>query len=169
MERLKEVFEKENPGFLITYRKLIPNDSSGSLYKNHPVQSLTLIKKKVSTDVADKYSGIRPSDPVNLEVSLVARRKGSVGIFSALVAQFHPNDAGVIIHDGLIFDEVTANVRVGKGTRPVGVFGLNGEAGVIELTNSVTIGLDGHPEFDSIEKESDSILREFHQTIGLKA
>jgi len=168
LRKMQEVFEAEHPGFLLRYKKLMPNDSSGSVYRGYPVQKLTLIKKNVSSDLADQYSGARPSEPVNLEVSLVARRKGSVGIFGALINQLRPSESGVITHAGFTFDEATANVRVGGRSRAVGIFGNNSEAGVIDITESVKKGRDGHPILESIIEETKSILKEFQEIIGSK-
>lgn len=91
MEKMQKVFEAKNPGYIITYTKLMPTGSSASIYEDYPVQKLTLVKENVSSDIADTYSGMRPTDPVNLEVSLVARRNGSVGSFGSLAVTAHPH------------------------------------------------------------------------------
>jgi hypothetical protein len=165
MSKLQEIFEATHPGYLLIYKKLIPNDRSGSIYKNYPVQKLTLIKNNVSTDLADQYTGTRPSEPVNLEVSLVARRKGSVGLFGSITTMLKSEGPGVIMHDGVDFDVATANVRIGGRTRAVGIFGGISEAGVIDLSDTVKRGTNGHPDFRSILAESSSILKEFQSII----
>lgn len=166
MEKMQELFEATYPGFLLQFKKLIPTGSDGSVYGDYPVQKLTFIKRNVSSDIADQYTGARPSEPAHLEVSLVARRRGNLGIFRSITTGLKQNDDGMIIHDGLKFDEATANIRVGKRTRPVGLFGGNSDAGVIDLSNSVKRGENGHPDFDSIEGECNEILKDFYETLG---
>ncbi len=166
MKSMQDLFEEENPGFIMRFKKLVPNDSFGNVYKNYPVQKVTLIKRNVSPELSDRYSGTRLSEPANLEVSLVARRKGSIGSFGRLARQLGPREAGASAHDGLTFDEATASVPVGGRVRLIGVFGDTSEAGVIDLTNAVRRGTDGHADFDSISDETRKILEEFHGVIG---
>ena len=166
MHQMQEIFAEENPGYSLQFRKLLPNDQEGSIYRNHAMQRLTLIKKNVSSDIADRYSGTRPSGSVNLEVSVVARRKGIVGLFGDLVRTIKPNERGVLIHEGIEFDEAVANVRIGRRTRTVGVFGSTSEPGVIDLSDTIKRGANGHPTFVSISTESDDILKDFEATLG---
>lgn len=166
MTKMQELFAEKNHGVLLQFKKLIPSDGAGNIYRNYPVQKLTLIKKDISADIADRYSGARPSEPVNLEVSLTAKRRGSVGLFGFLSEQIRPNAGGVITHDGITFDEATANVRVGGRTRSIGVFGTSSDAGVIDLSDAVKRGQNGHPTLESLIKESSAILKDFHTTIG---
>ena len=45
------------------------------------------------------------------------------------------------------------------------MFGADSEAGVIDLTEAIKRGPDGHPTFDSIYDEVKSILKDFYTNI----
>ena len=68
---------------------------------------------------------------------------------------------GVVVHDGISFDKAVADIKVGNRIRPVGVFGDSKDVGLIDLTDAVERGEDGHPKFASMVKETKSILADF--------
>jgi hypothetical protein len=165
-EAMQAAFEKLHPNYMLKFRKLMPTDSKGSIFRNNRVQKLTLIRRNTPTDIADRYSGIKPSEPVRLEISVIARRKGWLGLFGDIVETLGGNDQGLITYEGIQFDEAIANVRIGNQTRPVGIFGNHGEAGAIDLTAIVRRDADGHPNFASMTKESGLILKELHTMLS---
>lgn len=165
LSKLQEFFQESYEDYRFVFKKLIPNDSSDNVYRNNKVQKLTLIKNSISTDLADQLTGARPSEPVKLEISLIAKRKGTVGIFKTITQGIKSSGTSIITHDGIDFDEANAMVRVGSKTRAVGIFGGTSEAGVIDLSDTVKRGPNGHPDFASICEESDDILKDFHSVI----
>jgi hypothetical protein len=164
--KITELFHRTNNNFLLAFEKIMPNDSVGSLYFNAPVKKLRLIKKNISSDIADRYFGTRPPEAINLEVSLTAKRKGNFGKFGLLKQSLKKDASGVVTHDGISFDNAIAEIEIGGRTRPVEVFGTNRNAGVIDLSNSIVRGTNGHPTFESMVKESHAILKDFHTTIS---
>jgi len=167
VSKIQEMFEANNPGLVMSFKKLLANDASGGIYSSVPVKKLRLIKRRAPADLAEKYLGIKPSSNIDFEVSFAARRKGSLGAFSALTGNFKADRTeGVITYDGVDFEEAVAEIRVGGRTRRVGVFGIGSDAGAIDLSDTIEKGLDGHPTFESLKKESDSLLRDFHKKIS---
>jgi hypothetical protein len=71
----------------------------------------------------------------------------------------------VITYDGIDFPEAVAEVRVGNKTRRVGVFGLSGDAGVIDITEDIKRGPDGHPTFNSLTNETGDILEDMYKAL----
>ncbi len=95
-----------------------------------------------------------------------ARRRRNLGDLTSLLKSVKSGGAkSVITHDGIDFPEAVAEIRVGNRTRRVGVLGFNGDAGVIDVTDVIVRGSDGHPTFESLKKESDTILRDFYNTM----
>lgn len=159
-------FEAANPAYILRYKKLLPNDVKGSLYSTAPVKRLRLIKRNASSDDASRYfPGTKPS-MVDFEVSVSAKRKGTLGEFGAVTKGLHQNAAGVVVHDGIAFNEAIAEISVGGRLRRVGVFGSDTDAGVIDLTEAITLGADGHPTFASMKAESDVILTDFFNVLS---
>jgi len=167
MERMELDFEQANPGYRLRFRKLLPSDSAGSLYSRAPVKELRLVRRHAPSDVTDRYfPGGAPTD-IDFEVAFIARRRKSLGMLGDLTRQLRrDNRTGLVTHDGIEFGEAVAKVRVGRRYRPVGVFGLNSDAGVIDVTEDIERGLDGHPTFESLQEQSDEILADFHETLS---
>jgi hypothetical protein len=168
LAELQEVFSNGNSGYLLKVKKLLPTNSSGGLYNSAPVKKLRLVKRNASRDLTDRYLGSQGPASVNFEVRLSAKRSKNLGTFGNIANSLVPNAAGVVIHDGIEFTEAIAEVEIGGRYRRVGVFGSDTEAGVIDVTEEVTKGKDGHPTFDSLRQQSDAILVDFHKSLSGK-
>jgi hypothetical protein len=159
-------FEKSNPKFALSFQKILPNDAKGSAFYSAPVKRLRLVKRKASSDIADRYFDNRSPDAIDIEITVSARRNKSLGNLSSLLKSLKGGAGSVVTHDGLDFPEATADIRVGNRTRRVGVLGVNSDAGVIDLTDVIIKGMDGHPTFESIKKETNEILKDFYSTLN---
>jgi hypothetical protein len=167
MSKIQSEFELANDGhFSLRFKKLLPNDPAGGIYRSAPVKALRLIKKNASGDLADKYLGSEAPAVVDFELTITAKRKGSLGVFGALTGSLKDAASGLVTHDGISFDDAVAEIQVGGRRRRVGVFGINTDAGVIDLSDAVKRGPDGHPTFDSLVKESNDLLKDCYATIS---
>lgn len=155
---MKEMFERLNPGLLLRPKKMFPSDVHGSIYRTAPVKRLTLIRRDAPSDVTDRYFARAAAERVDFEVSLVAKRRGSLGDLKSLSPGLSRNAAGLVLHDGITFNQAEAHILIGNKVRKVGVFGSESEAGVIDLTDSIEKGANGHPTFESLCAQADSIL-----------
>ncbi|OUJ09284.1 hypothetical protein [Gluconobacter sp. DsW_058] len=164
MDQAQQEFTAINPGYVLKYQKLLPSESN-SLYDKEPVRSLRLIKRNAPQDVTDRYLGREAPDEVNFEVRLSARRSKILGLFGEVTGALKTSDAGLVLHDGIEFSEAYADVKIGGKYRPVGVFGSDSNAGVIDITEDVIRGSDGHPTYQSLCEQSDKILLDFFDTL----
>lgn len=165
IKAMKDAFESKNKQFYFNVRKVMPNDARGSAFYSAPVKNLRLIRRKISSDFADRYFDNPSPDPIDVQVIMSARRKRDMGDLASLIGSLKSGPRSVVTIDGIEFPEAVAEVRVGRGLRRVGVLGYNKDAGVIDLTDAVERGPDGHPTFDSLAAESDAILRDFYETM----
>lgn len=166
-EKIEEAFRIANPGYVLKLKKLVPNDGSASVYAQAPVKQLRFIKRNASSDIADRYIG-EASNPIDMELLLKARRKQSLGPFGTISRNLKRSEAGVITYDGIDFGEAIASIRVGGKYRPVGIFGIGPDTGVIDITSDVKRGVDGHPIFTAIEEQTKQILADFNATVARK-
>ncbi|RMB27735.1 hypothetical protein C8J47_3267 [Sphingomonas sp. PP-F2F-G114-C0414] len=169
MAYVKDAFEAANPGFYFRYRKLLPNDAGGSLYSGGPVKRLRLIKRNASGDVTDRYFNDEAPTNVDFEVRMTARRNKTLGDLASVAKSLTHGAAGVVMHDGIEFTQAIADVKIGGKYRPVGIFGGNTDAGVIDITGDVVRGMDGHPTFESLKKQCDDILKDFYEVLANKS
>ncbi|MBS1090733.1 hypothetical protein JK208_03785 [Gluconobacter sp. Dm-74] len=160
MDQAKIDFAHANPGYILKYQKLLPSEGS-SLYSKEPVRRLRLIKRNAPSDLADSYLGGNAPDQVDFEVRLSAKRNKTLGLFSAVTRGLKKSESGLVLHEGIEFSEAYAEVKIGGKYRPVGIFGSDSNAGVIDITESINRGRDGHPTYDSISQQSDEILSDF--------
>lgn len=166
MSKMREAFETANPRYRLQYKKLLPNDVRGSLYYSAPVKKLRFIKRGAPSDITDRYLPNSVHGGIDFEVALSARRRRSLGDLGSMLESLKSSAGGVVLHDGIEFNEAVAEIKVGNALRRVGVFGSNSDAGVIDLTDVITRGADGHPTFESMVKESDAILKDFHEILS---
>ena len=166
---MRESFKVRNKGYSLYFYKVMPNDVRGAAYFESPVKKLRLIRRKVTTDITDKYFADPEPEEVNFEIVVSARRNRSLGPLGSLMSglQNHLKSTGksVVTHQGVKFPEAVAEVKFGGRTRTVGVFGVNQDAGVIDLTDAVEWGSDGHPTYESLKGETDAILSDIHDVM----
>ncbi len=169
MKKMQDKFEIRNPGYLLKFKKLVPSDKSGSAYGSAQVKRLRLIKKNAPKDVTDRYYNHGSTSAVDVELTISARRNGSIGMLSNIKGSLKKDGAGIITQDGDIFGEAIADIRIGGKVRSVGIFGISGDAGVIELSDVIEKGTDGHPTFESMARETNEILKDFHVSLTGRA
>ncbi|WP_448140248.1 hypothetical protein [Sphingopyxis fribergensis] len=167
LNKINADFENANPGMLFRAQKLLPTDG-GSLYAKAPVKRLRLIKRNVEQDVTDRYLGTAKPKTVNLEVKLTAGRGQTLGLFKDIAGAAKSTDNGVALYDGIEFNEAIADVKIGGQFRPVGMFGSDSNAGVIDITSEIKKGENGHPTFDSVSEQCDVILSDFYDVLTSK-
>lgn len=151
-----------NPNFSLKFSKIMPNDAKGSAIFSAPVKHLRLIRRNTFSDISDKIQG---DEPVDIELLISARRRRTLGSLESIMGSINSTDGSVLLHDGIGFTEAVAEVRVGNRLRRVGVLGPNGDAGVIDVTDSIKKSPTGHPTFESIKKQTDDIIVDIYKTI----
>ena len=171
-EVISEEFTKANEGYRLRFVKISPSDGEAKALFDHQVREIRLSKKHTPTDRADVYAGKVHLSTAKYQLSIQAQRNGTLGRLGDVKEFFNTkknlDGTGVIEFEGDQFDEVSAEVRVGRKTRIVGVIGYNNDAGVIDITNDVVFGDDGHPTCMSVYSESNSILIDIHSVLKLK-
>lgn len=165
LKSIKDAFELKNDGYKLLFTKLMPSKIQGGIYKNAEIKKLRFVKRNTTSDIAGRYFGSDAPDTLDYEVSFTAKRKSFLGKLGELTSSMKKNGQGIIMHEGIRFDGAVAEVRIGNKLRRVGVFGSNTDAGVIDLSDDIERGRDGHPTFDSLVEESDIILQDFYNTI----
>ena len=151
-DALKQFFESQNSGYGLRIRRLMPTGASERIYAGRPVKNLTLVSRKPPSDLADQLFAGKAKSTRRISITMHSARNGILGTFEDLMSGLPHDGSGVIIHDGIEFDQATAHVRIGDEIKPIGVFGASSEVGVIDITESVTKDDDGLPIFNSIEK-----------------
>lgn len=159
-----DMFSSRHAGFRLIFRKLMPEDVKSSALYSAPVKQFTFVKKTLPQSKEDRYLFDIDPEEVEFEVSIKAKRKKSLGTFLSFKEKAGESSK-LLRFDGMQFDEAKAEILVGNKRRTVGVVGYNSDAGVIELSETVKIGPDGHPTYESIRIETDAIFKDFYSTL----
>jgi hypothetical protein len=154
--RLQDTYRKNCEGYHIEPRAVVLTDIKR--FADGEVKSISLKKHDMSSDAAENQ-GVRGGDFVDLDVLIKAKPRSSLGSLSSVMTRIrgHQDGEGLQIFD-TSFDAASAMVNVGGKKRKVGLLGASKDAGKIDITEDVTIGLDGFPTFDSIESEVEKIF-----------
>lgn len=166
LKRAKSLFEARNTGLLFKWEKLSPNAETSQIFRNRPIKGFRFKKKKAANDLADLYaSDSNSADEINIELHVKAPRGRVLGLFGDLIGERSFGD-GVFMYSDIEFTEATALIEVGGKLRPVGVVGTNQDFGVIDVTNDIEWGGNGHPTLESLRKCSQEILEDFYRTLA---
>jgi hypothetical protein len=161
-----DAYSAANKGHRLTFHKLIANDIAGGKLDAAPVKELVLLKKHVPKDKADRYLNGIAVEEVEYEVTMRAKRKRWLGIFGDFAKMAKDGQKmAVFAMDGVEFDEVKAQVDFGGRRRMIGLYGGGSDAGVIEVSEKVKRGADGHPVFKSIADEVDELMETFFDAV----
>lgn len=164
---LKEHFEIKNRQFLLRFEKVAPTGAHSGSMKDRDVKEVRLIRKKAVNHLEDYYASGASSEEVNLELSIKARRRGTLGKLGDLVGALDVD--GLLLYEGIQFEQATAMVKVGKKRQRVGVFGTNQEFGTMDITEDVEWNpVDGHPTRASLKSCCDEILEDFYNTLAVE-
>jgi len=163
---ITEQFKAKHKGYALSFKKIMPEDVKGSSLYSAPVKQVRLVKKSMPRDKADKYLKNIEAEEVDFEISLKAKRKRNLGNILSLRKGADQTSSSFLVYDGIKFDEAIAEVSVGGRRRTVGIMGYNSDAGTVEISDSVSWGPDGHPTFQSVSREADTILQDFYKTMS---
>lgn len=142
----------------------MPQDETA--IRTAPVKRLTLVKKNYPKDHAEILLGSLPSE-IDVEISIQARRRGILGQYGDFTRKLNERgDPAAFFYEGVQFERATADIMIGQTRRKVGLFGYSNNTGVIEVTDVVKIGLDGHPTVASMFEEVKQLIADLHTTYG---
>lgn len=149
-----------NDDYYLTFKKVMPSELA--LHANRDVKKITFVKKGVASDEVDALSGIK-GEEINLELTCSTRRRKSFGRLSDVTKLLQKNSKNGLLQISENFEatQATAVVRVGKSFRKVGVIGPAVNAGVIDVSDDVSLGANEHPTFSSISKVASQHLADF--------
>ncbi|KFL30639.1 hypothetical protein JP75_14285 [Devosia riboflavina] len=152
-------FEERYPQYRLNFN-VVANHAT--FLNSAPVKSVTFHRPKTVSDRAERYFLGRGSDEVDYDLTVRARKRGySLSTYGELKDRFPATTQGYVEFDGHQFENVTADVQIGRKRRSVGVYGTGFDAGYLDISEQVRREPSGHPVFASIESEVDEILQDF--------
>lgn len=156
---MSEAFRTKYPDYMLRFTVLAP---ANAIDNEAPVKSITFTKPSTVADRADRSWFGKSLDELEYEVTVRARRRGGMLARFKELKEILPADSdGFVEFDGATYEGVRADVKLGKKRRVVGIFGSGGDAGLIDVTETVKTDKNGHPTLDSLVKETDTLMETF--------
>lgn len=149
-------YSANNNGHLIVVKPIVPTKLKN--FRNAEVKSINLRKLDYSSDSAENQIGSQ-STLVDLDVSFTAKPRRNLGLLGSLAGRIQ-SAAGkdVLSYNDTQFDEATAEVSLDGKRRRVTLIGVDRNAGKFDLTEDIRREPNGHPEFNSISSEVESLF-----------
>lgn len=161
----RDQMRRSVPEYVVKIARLTPTHGPGGIYSDSLVKKLRFFKTVNPTDIADVHLRSERQKPVTFEVTVSTERADTFGRLSE-VAKFKPRVlSGMFVDEESDFDRAVAEIRFGDRVRRVGIFGSHVDAGLIDITEDVHRGADGHPSEESLKEVSRSILKTFATTL----
>lgn len=164
---LKEFFADSHPQYLISFNPIVNKEQMEQM-KTGDIQRLTFRQMKLPSDKADSL-GTENAKHVYVEYSIVAKRHSALSVLRGMLANWkEPNSQRPLIaQPPKEFNEsqVLAKVKVGKSTRTVDVTDLSRMRSYFDLTDTVKIAVDGHPDYQSIKGLSEDLVNDVYSSM----
>lgn len=161
---IQEEFKAKNKGLSLRIDKIAPQLVHKKTFANSDIRQISFIKRSASTDLADLHGASRAPKEVEVEVRVTAK-SGSFGKFGKLDSMALRSNPGVYAVGTAPFQKAVATVEFNGKPRRVGVFGDAGNAGAFDVTEDLTFGSNGHPDYKSIDKIADGLLADAHSAL----
>lgn len=156
-------FQKMHPEYSVSFKVMAPD---AAIVDTASVKSITFLQPRRFSDSADMYFLGKKIDEFHYDVTVRAKKRGSMlSTYKDLKASIKPDGSGFVEFDGESYEGVKADVDIGKKRRVVGIYGSGIDAGLIDVTENVKTDKSGHPIFESIVTEVDSLLEDFFDGI----
>ncbi|MGV1869708.1 hypothetical protein [Agrobacterium rosae] len=155
-----DVFKSKFPEYSLRFTVLAP---ASAINDEAPVKALTFTRPKQFSDSADKSWFDKSLDEVDYEITVRAKKRNSIlARFKDLKEMLPLDGEGFVEFDGSAYEGVRADVKFGKKRRVIGVFGSGGDAGLIDVTDTVETDGNGHPSLQSLVQETDTLMETFY-------
>ncbi|SDP08929.1 hypothetical protein [Phyllobacterium sp. OV277] len=158
-------FQDKFKGHNLSFKVIAP---AAALLDTAPVKSVTFLKPKQSSDRADKYWLGKKMDELDYEVTVRAHKRSAfISMYKDLKELVPSDQGGFVEFDGVTYEGVKADIKMGKKRRSVGIFGSGIDAGLIDVSDNVKRDKSGHPTLNSIVAEVDSLMEDFFASIKM--
>lgn len=155
----RDFFEFQNPNLRLIAQKLMPQPKAVAKL---PTKKLKFYQKRVDPDSILNLD-LGTTEPVHVELIIHAMKNRNLGKF-----EFYQKSVadGLLALDGIEFEQVSAEVKIGNETRTVGLLNVSSKAGVVDVSADLELK-DGHPTFDSIAEQAKNLILDLRREYGI--
>lgn len=168
LQDFQTYFNPLYPNTALEINPLVPQSIIDELSRGR-ITKIRLIKYVIPTDIADALnSGGHLETPGTLEMSVRAGRNGSWPVLGNVrdVLEGRRGASRFLELDGFEYDNAKVEFDIGGKTRTVDLSDIMKLRSLVDISNDVTVGQDGHPVFNSVDVIANNLLRDVLQDMG---
>lgn len=167
---LKEYFENNYPNCTVELKPLVPRQLLNEYIDNGTIKKFRFIRHTLPRDIADRLEddGVRDEDGYAEYTIGVKRNVNGIPMRERL-QDFFNSDRGIrefIELENFEYDTVKVELKLRSKTRTINLGEPDSLRSYIDITETIEMGYNGHPIFESIDNEAKEILADL--TEGLR-
>jgi hypothetical protein len=165
---LRRAFAKKYPGYVLDVNNLSPEAAVARILDSGRVKKIRLVRNSVPQDIADRYElGAHETELGTMETVLVAPRRGSLGKKKLeKIIKGEENVSSLLEFQGVSYQDIRAEVQVGRSTRTVSVASGKTPVVTFEIDGSV-LDQDGNLADSVFYEEANKVALDLAEDIGL--
>jgi hypothetical protein len=165
---LDSAFTEKYPDLKLRLSSLADEDQMEK-YVQGRVQEITFVRKTISADVEDNYDRGHKEVQGSVELVIRARRGSALPMNSWLTQVFRSRKStGIFAFEKsqkFAYENVKAKVKVGHASRTINAGNPLTLRPYHDITDTVKIGKNGHPNFDSIDRLARDLAAKFEAVL----
>jgi hypothetical protein len=159
---LKNYFKENYPNCTLELKPLVPRQLLNEYVDNGTIKKFRFIRHNLPRDIADRLEedGVRDEDGYAEYVIGVKRNVDGIPMKERLQSFFN-NDLRIrefIELENFEYDSVKVELKLRSKTRTINLGDPDSLRSYIDITDEIEIGINGHPEFESIDEEAKEVL-----------
>lgn len=167
---LKEYFENNYPTCTVELKPLVPRQLLNEYIDNGTIKKFRFIRNSLPRDIADRLEDDGVSDEDGYVEYIIGIKKNINGIpMKERLQDFFNSDRSInefIELENFEYDTVKVELKLRNKTRTINLGEPNSLRSYIDITETIDMGYNGHPIFESLDNEAKEILADL--TEGLR-
>jgi len=161
---LNDEFQKQFPDFLLDINPLVVEEVAKEYLEKGQIIRLSFVSHKIPKDIADMVAKGSEEEISSTELVIHAKRRCALPFNSQLI-KLLGGKKSVFELKSFDYDSVRVKVRNNGSTRTIDMENLARLRSYFNIEDGVKKDKSGHPEFESIERESGVLFNEMKRRL----
>ena len=164
---LKNYFQDNYPNCTVELKPLVPRELLNEYIDNGTIKKFRFIRHNLPRDIADRLEedGVNDEDGYAEYVIGVKRNVNGIPMKERLQGFFN-DDREIrefIELENFEYDSVKVELKLRSKTRTINLGNPDSLRSYIDINDDIEIGYNGHPTFESIDREAKDLLEDLTQ------
>ncbi|WP_170295834.1 hypothetical protein [Azospirillum brasilense] len=161
-------FAADHNGLIMTINPLTPHEVLKDYIQRGRIDEVSLVRHSIASDIADQFGGASYEEAGAIEISIKPKRRGFFDKDGIMEVLEGARDIKSLydLHD-FHYDTIKTKVVVDGVTRTFDIVQPKRFRASVNVTRDVSVGADGHPDYNSLVIVSDSVIRGMARKAGI--